>query len=936
MRQKNAATMAVPEENGAAVADDAPAPRERGGSACLIATKFRAPTYANDLVRRGALIERLDAARQRRLALIRAPAGYGKTTLAVQWRDRLLAEGLTTVWLSLDEDDNDLVRFLSYLIEGLGSADPRLAQDLISALEARSRDAAKFVLGDLVNAIAERSDDVYVLLDDWHLIRHEPIQEALLFLITHAPDNLHLLITTRMQPPWPLARLRVEGQVVEIEADDLRFDVTESREFLEEINALRLPADALELLWRTTDGWIAALQLASLSLRGSEDPAEAIRAFSGQHRVIGDYLAENVLNNLPETTLLFLMRTSILDRLSGPLCAAVTGADDSQRVLEQLERQDLFIRPLDEQRQWFRYHHLFAAHLRRRLERDRPGEVEGLQRAACEWFAAEGHTSEAVGHALAAGAIDRAVELVDRDAMWLVEHSRMATLIGLADRLPTRRLVDRPTLQMALAWAHCLTHHPEAAQNALTCLEASLDRVDAAEHRALEAEARLVQGTVDIYADRIERVGALVGTCIEQPDVLRPWIVAVAANVLTYVRIHSFQFEEARALQLWARRYHDRTLGPFSGVYGRCFAGMAAAEQGRLRTASDCFRDALALARETAGGHSHAARLAGALWGQVQYEYDELAHAEQLLEESRSLGAEGGVADFSLATYLPLARIRARTGDIAGAHALLDEGVDTARQLGIERIEAAVDAERVRLYLADGDVCLAERLLRQTPMPAAEASGIDWLTWEARELSRARVECARGRLEAAIERLETLLAQARRQGRGRAEVVLRVALACCFDAAGQRERARNCLMAGLDLGAGEGMVRTFLDEGAGLVALLERTRDAVRQGEIDVADHVVQHLGRLIAAARVGERTAANGAACPEGEAAGLVEPLKPRELQMVRLLGKGCSNKEIARNLGVEVNTVKWYLKSVYAKLCVHRRTEAVAEAKRLGLLGE
>lgn len=915
----------------------------------LVATKFRPPTYANDLVQRRHLIERLNAGCSRKLVLIQAPAGFGKTTLAVQWRDALRQAGLAVAWLSLDEDDNDLVRFLSYLVETLGNEDISLAPDLISALETNSQDAAKFVLGDLINGIAALDHDVFLMFDDWHNIREPKIQEAMQFLLNHASGNLHLVIASRSEPACSLTRLRVEDQIVDIGAAELRFDIDESRAFLEDINELALPAEALDRLWRLTDGWIAALQLASLSLKGSRDPSEAIQCLSSQPRSIGDYLAENVLNNLPAETLEFLLKTSVLERLSGPLCAAVSGATDSQRVLEQLERQDLFIRPLEEERRWFRYHDLFAAYLRRRLARDRPDEVKALHLKACEWFAAEGYTSEAVNHALAAEAVDRALDLVERDAMWLVEHSRMATLLGLVRRLPTVEVEKRPWLQMAIAWAYCLTHHPESAQQTLESMATTLaDCSDctAREKDELMTESRLVQSTIDIYADRIDGVRALIEPSLAHADSYRPWMVAVTSNVLSYVAIHNFDFDEARRLQSWARSYHHRTQGPFSDVYGRCFSGMAAACQGELRRAAECFREALALANETVGSHSHAARLAAALWGQVNYEYHDIDHADRLLEESRSLGSEGGVADFSLATYIPLARLKALRGDIAGAHTLLDEGMDTARQLGLERLAAAVDGERVRLYLADGEILLAERLLVDDLGLPEDAGGIQILAAEMRQLAAARVFYAQGHLDQAAKLLAMLIERTRRQGRRFSEVGLQVLLALVNDERGDTESADAGLLTALEMGAPQGMVRTFLDEGRRVVVLLERVRDRIRRDELErrLAEVVGHHINRLIVLGREegGCAAVASGkcaAAAAESGAATMstalyVEPLKDREHQILALLGNGCSNKEIARTLGVGVNTVKWYLKSIYAKLCVNRRTQAIVEARRLGII--
>lgn len=908
----------------------------------LLATKFQPPTYGDNLVQRPHLIQRLNAGRSRRLVLVQAPAGYGKTTLAVQWCDALRAAGLPVAWVSLDEDDNDLVRFLSYLVEALRGADSSLSLDLFSVLETQPEDAAKFVLGELINGIAVLGYDIFLIFDDWHHIHAAGIQESMQFLLAHAPTNLHILMASRTEPGCNLTRLRVEDEIVQINAADLRFNSDESRAFLADINQLDLQEHTMDRLWRATDGWVAALQLASLSTKSGQDPGQAIENLSAQPHSLGDYLAENVLNNLPDETLEFLIKSSILERLSGSLCAAVTGFADSQRRLEELERKDLFIRPLQENREWFRYHHLFALYLQRRLTRDRPGQVQALHQQACEWFAANGYTGEAVTHALAADDRERAVDLIQRDAMWLVEHSRMATLLGLVRRLSAANLEKRPWLQIAVAWSHCLMHHLDSAQRTLDAVKFSLEEsadYGAAERDELLTEARVLQGTINIYGDRIGKTAALLEPCVSQTKAQRPWVIAVAANVLTYVAIHSFDFDHARRLQAWAESFHRRTQGPFSGIYGRCFSGMASARQGELREAAAVFQAALAQANDTAGAHSHAARLAAALWGQVNYEYHELDRAEQLLEESRVLGAEGGVADFSLATYIPLARIKALRGDVAHAHALLDEGMETAEALGLGRLAAAVDGERVRLYLATGEIPLAEHLLVDDLREPDDATGIEIMTVEARQLATARVFFAQGHMEQAAKLLDRLIGRACEQGRGFSEVGLRVLMALVQDNMSAPELAERHLLEALELGAPQGMVRTFLDEGSRVAVPLERLRDRIRHGKLErqPAAGIGHHINHLIVLARDegGIEARPQRTPAPNATNAGVyIEPLNQRERQIVSLLGNGCSNKEIARTLGVGVNTVKWYLKGIYTKLCVNRRTQAVAEAKRLGIL--
>lgn len=907
----------------------------------LIRTKLQPPTTSAQLVARPHLLARLALLDQRKLALVHAPAGFGKTTLITQWRQARAEFASSIAWLSLDADDNENIRFLTYLFEALRQVEPTLAVDLVAVLESQGANALKFMLGDFVNSVAECERELFLVLEDWHLIESEDVHAAMGLILTHAPANLHVLISSRTRPQLSLARLRVNEQMVEINADDLRFTQHESHEFLKRIDSLKLSGKSLDLLTRTADGWVAALQLAALSLKTAPDPEQALRNLSGHHRAIGDYMTENVLANLAPDKLDFLLKTSILERMNGPLCQAVSGHADSQAILESLEREDMFIRPLDSQATWFRYHHLFATHLQRRLQRDYADLLPQMHRCASDWFADNGHADEAVRHALAGGATERAIELVDRYAMALVEDSRMASLLSLIKRLPEPALIDRPQLQMAIGWAHCLTHHPESAQASLDVLQAQLAGKKQPQHAELLAEARVLQACIDIYADRIERVETLIAPVLAQPQQHSAWVVAVAANLRSYGYIHSFRFDAARDTQAWARLYHARTQGPFSEIYGRFFIGLADAYQGNLRAAAAQFKQTLEQAHESLGNHSHAARLACSLWGQINYEYNDLPHAEQLLEESRALGAESGVADFSMNTYVPLARLRALQGDVAGAHTLLDEGAATASQLGLQRLAAAIDGERVRRYLADGDVLLAQRQLHAQSLLPRDADGITVQVHEFLELARARVKHAQGDLQAAVKILERLLKSARGHGRRLSEVTLGVRLAMTKDALGQAYDAEVCLFNALMLGAPQGMVRSFLDEGPAVTAMLERMRESARQGNFHLMlpESVAVHINKLIVLGK--QERAESGSAAVESanvvESVGLalmVEPLKARELGIVVLLGKGCSNKEIGHNLNVSVDTVKWYLKSIYSKLAVHRRSQAVAEARRLGVI--
>lgn len=901
-----------------------------------VSTKFRAPTYNDDLVTRNRLIELLREGQAKRLSLIHAPAGFGKTTLAVQWQRLLRADGVAVAWLSLDRDDNDVVWFVSHLIEAVHRVEPILTADLVDVLEQHSDDAQRYVLTELVNQIAERRRPLAIVLDDWHVIEDPKAAGALEFLLDAGPDNLHLIVTSRTRSP-AVGRLRVRNQVTEIDATQLRFDRTESAAFLLDINALPLDSEDVHRLWSSTDGWIAALQLATLSLRDSDDPARLIRGFSGRHHSIGDYLAENVLDALPSELLEFLLTTSICDRLCGDLAAAVSGQPRGQALLEELERRDMFLRPLDDNREWFRYHHLFAGYLRRRLERDHFDRIVTLHRTASAWFAEHGLLSEAVTHALAAGDESGAVDLVEPRAMHLVEHSRMATLLGLVNKLPKALLPGRPTLQIAIAWANCLLQRGRPAQIALDHVRAALAGATDPNSTDILGEADVVQAAIDIYADRIDRVPTLVAPYTAENPGYRPWLVAVSSNIRTFVDIHTFDYARAQERQRWANPFHETTRGPFAGVYGRCFAGLAAYAQLDVVTAERLYQEAVGLASEVAGRNSHAARLAGALLGKLCYERGEIETAERLLEECHELGAECGVADLMIVTYSTLARIKALTGDIDEVWPLLDEGNEVASRLALPRLSAAVDHERLRVHLALGDLAAAHNVLSRHPEVTPGDDGIAMATRHYQLAMRARVAGAQGDYAAALRIVSSIHAESSAVAWRCAEMTAQIELAVLHSRSGDSDSAVRSLVPALLAGARSGLVRTFIDSGPELLKIVGELRDARRCGRwpSELPGVSSDFLSTILATAHADAQRAAIPVIDRSAERNPFPEePLNAREIDILRFLDRGLSNKEIAHHLGLTINTVKWYLKSIYTKLGVARRGESVSEARRRRIL--
>lgn len=574
-------------------------------------SRFRPPVLPRGQVERGRLLAGLRAAEPRLLTVIHAPTGYGKTTLAAQWRAELSGEGIPVAWLTVDRDDNNVLWFLAHLVDAVGRVRPALTHGLVQALEEPGDGVERYVLTSLVNEIDQQGERVVVVVDDWHNVTDEASMGALNFLLDNASAHLQLIVTSRTRSGLPLSRLRVRDQVVEVDAAALRFDLSESREFLIDLGGLALDHQDVAHVRDSTDGWVAALQLASLSLRESDDPQQLIEHLSGSNRVIGDFLAQNVLDTLEPEILDFLLTTSVTQRTCGSLASVLAGVRNGHALLEKVEERELFLRRVDEDGEWFRYHPLFAEYLRNRLARDHPGRSEDLSRVASDWFAEHRHWGEAVDLALVAGDPDRALHLVESNAAYLQERSRMVSILGLIAKLPPRLVEGSVRLQLDLAWANVHLHRDTATEAALDRVKVLLGQegVSAPEAADLAVEADVARSVLLVFSDRDEGVEALLAECLSRPDSLRPYIVSVAANIASAVESRRFEYDKARRTQAWAMTYHLRTEDSFSLMYGYTITGIAANEQLDIAAAEDHFRRALRVAEHSTGRRSHATDL---------------------------------------------------------------------------------------------------------------------------------------------------------------------------------------------------------------------------------------------------------------------------------------------------------------------------------------
>jgi ATP/maltotriose-dependent transcriptional regulator MalT len=699
-------------------------------------TKYRPPVPTRSLVARDRLLDVLREGGRRRFVLIHAPSGFGKSTLAAQRREELARDGVAVGWLTIDDDDNNVVWFLAHLVELIRGVRPALAASLSQVLEDHGDDAARYVLSTLIDEIHAKGDRMALVIDDWQRVSDAQTSAALGFLLERGCHHLQIIVTSWSRAGLPVSKLRILDELVEIDSDSLRFDIDEARSLLNDVDGLQLSESDVQALTTSTEGWVAALQLAALALRGGGDTNALVSGLSGATEMIGDFLAENVLDSLEPETTEFLLATSITERTCGGLASALAEVPRGQAMLEDIERRGLFLQRIDEDPSWFRYHHMFAEFLRRRLDRDHPERVEQLHRAASEWFVEHGYLNEAVDHALAAGDPTRAVDLVERDETNLLEQSQMTTLLGIVKKLPPRLVVSRARLQLTIAWANILLQRLAPAAAALKTFEAALNRADITDvmRADLRVEADTLRGVGEMVADRVDALDHLVAEALARPDAFHPRVGGVAGNVAAFAAIYRFDFGAAHRLLEWGAPYHEM-LGPFAGVYARCFSGIAARYQLDIPAALKNFREGYEMG-VTIGPRSHAARLAGAHLGELLYETGELAEATRLLDEDFQLGFEGGGVDCLAARYVVGARIKAAQGDRSAAVDCLADGAKAAEQLRLPRLAAAITNERIRLGIEIAPE-LAARLRATRTIP--HDNGIATITAELDENSGIRL-----------------------------------------------------------------------------------------------------------------------------------------------------------------------------------------------------
>jgi ATP/maltotriose-dependent transcriptional regulator MalT len=804
-------------------------------------TRFRPPTFTRPTVPRRRILDRLGSGPRPKLVLIHAPAGYGKSTLAAQWAETLAGQDVKTAWLAIDSDDNNTVWFLAHLIEAIRRIMPDLADTLQQEFEGHLENAQQYVVNALINRLHSDKQTLALVMEDWHRVDNAETTNALAYLLENSCHHLHLVVTSRTRAGLPLSTMAVQGELTEIDSSLLRFDVAESQALLVDQCGLDLTTANVAELEDSTDGWAAALQLVSLSLRDYSDPAALIQNLSGRHKAIGEYLASNVLDSLEPDLLDFLLSTCITKQICSGLATALTGNRRGQSILEEIETRDLFLRRTDTEGSWFQYHHLFADYLLHRLERDAEDRIPELHRKAAQWFSEHQMLSQAIDHLILAGEAEQAVDAVERAAGDLNEQSQMSTLIGLAAKLPAQHVDARPRLQVDLAWANVVLHRLPAVEDALRLAELGIDSLPLDQAADLRAEIDLVHSVVAAFQDRIDASAAAdaVQACVDRADTLRPWILCRAADVGSFRAIRLFDFDDALRWQRWGHQYHQRISGALTVTYGYCFAAIAANEQLDVAGAEAHLRHAVRIALLPSGRPTYVAKLAGSLLGELLYERGQLDEAEELLDDAYELGAEGGLVDFMLATFGTGARLKFNRGGPADARRRLAEGLDIARTLQLPRLEARLLNETVRLaaMLAEPiDESVGRRITSAGSQPL---DGIGDVTAELMEDSQIRLLLIDGTpstLASACERARARLEHVDQYKRPRAHLRAAVQLALCLDAAGGTEEAQLVFSPALRTCAALGLSQLLIDEGPQIVRL---AKECVTQTDAGLADDAV-------------------------------------------------------------------------------------------------
>ncbi|MFC2014617.1 LuxR C-terminal-related transcriptional regulator [Chloroflexota bacterium] len=899
----------------------------------LLKTKLYIPRQRPEIVSRPRLIERLETGIQPKLTLIAAPAGYGKTTLLSEWVQCSL---MPVCWLTLDEKDNDPTRFWLYVISAIQTIKTDIGKSALELLRSSQTLPIESMLALIVNEMSEMSNEFTLVLDDYHLIEDQTIHDAVNFLLNHMPPHMHLAIASRTDPAVSLAQLRAQNQLKEVRTEDLRFIFEESTAFLKDVMSLELSGEDVAALESRTEGWIASLQLAAVSMQGRENISTFIAEFSGSSRFVMDYLIEEVLLRQEENTQSFLLETSILDRFTASLCNAVTGHDASREILAQLETTNMFLVPLDDDRQWYRYHHLFADLLRNQLLQSRPEHMIELHLRASQWFEQEGLIGEAISHALSAKDFDRATNLIESVSRTMIMQSYCLTLLSWMEQLPNSLITNHPWLGLHGARANQFTGHQDAVEPLLQSAESAMSRTEEEhptdsflDHANIRSGVRAVRITHALIDGNSQHV---IELCHEALKYLPEDDLTAHASICHDLGLAYFVLGELPA----ARGYLEKAeiSGKASGhlyvsLFAMSYLGEIHRVQGQLNQAAQKYREVLRFGSQRDDDEPFP--ITGNAYvglSQVLFEWNDIDEAIHHASIGIKLAERGGVVRTLVIGYSMLAW----QNQVCGNTEAMNEAIQRVEEIRPETVNAYTlvhaSAWKARLSLAQGDLNAVIRWAFSQKSKLNVKDMPDFWS-ELPYLTLVRLHIAQGKVDEILIPLERLRQKVEAENRTGSLIEILTLQSIALQAQGKINQALATLERALSLAEPEGYVRTFIDEGEPMTKLLHL---AVSRGIVrKYARKLLVDLQRTTPDAESPVTASSADGALVSSR---LVEPLTQRELEVLRLIITGMSNREIAEKLFIVEGTVKTHINNIFTKLDVQSRTQAIAQARELELL--
>jgi len=913
----------------------------------MLSTKLHIPRVRAKCVSRQRLTEKLQAGVKSAgsLMLLSAPAGFGKTTLLAEFISDL---GQPAAWVSLDAADNDPIQFWTYLITACQSIRSEMGQSALALLQTPQPLPDGAIPTILINDIDKSNTDLVLVLDDYHVIQNQAIHSAFSFFLDHLPDNLHLVISTRVDPPWPLARLRARDQLVEIRAADLRFRTDEAAAFLNQVMALNLSEEDVAALETRTEGWIASLQLAAISMKGRSDISAFIRAFTGSHTYVAEYLIEEVLGHQPEDIKRFLLQTSILSRMNASLCDFVTGRSDSETILQGLCQANLFVHPLDDEGQWFRYHRLFADLLKSRLQQSLPVEaISLLHLRAADWYEQAGMTNEAIEHALAAADYSRVVELVEQVAMPMILKAYFKTVEDWLKMIPPEYLEDSPRLNMAYAWMHLMRRNFEQAAPPLDRLQKIFSTRKQGEiEPSLQGEWLALQSMLLNAHGKAAESRDLAEQALEILPQDEPQLHSITYMSLASAYQQLLDYEQAGAACEKIIQ-HGRASGDLATeVFGVSFWGKMLLEQGQLHATRDLAARALQQIENTNSFSPFSATLYGEL-AQVHYHWHQLEKARRYFSRSVEWSRLGGFSDAEIYHSVFLSRLFKMEGNLQSSFQEIEQALDLMKTAAPALVGEEVVSQQVSICLALDRLAEAQNALE--PFGFSFHNGLSYPKFEGDGrishpagllynsalcvlLYQANVQRDRDALRCGVE-LADRLSSVSLRCRHIPLVLQTLLLRAQFHSArGDPTAMLADVLQAVQLAASEGFISIFVEEGLPIAEALASLRK--RKRPVSLPQDYISRI--LEAFSNVQPHTGPAAIHKTEGVDESLlpIAPLTPRELEVLTLIAGGDSNQAIAEKLVITLSAVKKHTGNIFNKLNVDNRTQAVAHARKLGLL--